>query len=708
MLIPQTIECRLVPSEWFPPTKKNPDSIAIASDEARQFLLQLCIASTHLCKVLNDLIGKHPDFETWKTKGSIPKETLKDLWNLARSSSPYKEMPERFSRSAWLRIEDIYSGWFETQKKLLNRLEGLNRWLSIAKSDQELVEISGSELEQIQLRANELIPEIKLRLEESKQTKSGSKGKGKKSSRITSTQTNSALTQPVNPSDQNTTDKGLIDELFNTYFSLNKANSNLLDQCAIVHLIKNSGKIAAELEDPEKFIFICRKKQKKAERIQKQLKARLPRIRDLGRESIRALSDGVQIVTLDNTEFAAQLANLQRGSNPLPYPILFRSGDDLEWLLIKRENPITKQIEERIFVRFKGLKYYLGKQLKKQGVKGKKLRKEYVFEVCCDRRQHQIFQQFLSDWQTYSSNTKDFSIGSFLFRSANICWREVVKNGVSKWQLYLQCTIDRRGLTSEGSELSRAEKVASVKRRIDNYEAKQQNGEKLTEEQKKDFKKLQSQLDSLNNSFSRPSKPPYKGDPNIIVGISFSLDPVATVAVIDCSTQQVLAYRSTYQLLGEEDYKLLTAYRFEQRRNANERHKQQKRGKVSNLSEVNRGKHIDRKLAKAILEVVQEFKAASLALPQLTGLRESIQSKIEAEAELRYPGDKEKQYKYKKQDKINMHRWSYRRLTQNLKERASKIGVLIEDGQQSFKGDLKNQAMQVAMTAYSARKDVGT
>lgn len=703
----KTVECLLVPSEWIPPGKKNPDPIAATSEDAEQFIWQLCIASTQLCKVLNDQIGQHPEFETWKENRSIPREKLKSLWNLARNSPPYAEMPERFNRSAWLRVKNIYAGWFKTQRKLLASLNGLNRWLSIVKSDQELVEISGCELEQIQARANELVSEIKSRLNEPQSTERGTNSRDKNRSRSATIQETSTDAQPSEHHVGNAADRSLTNELFATYFSLAETNTNLLDRCAIVHLLKNGCKIATKLEVPHKFTLACNKKHKKAQRIEKQLKARLPQVRDLGDEALKALSNGAQVVTLSNPEFSEQLANLQRKSNPIPYPVLFYSGDDLRWHLIKRKHPVTQKIEERIFVEFKGLNKCLREQLKKLGLKNDESRKEYIFEVCCDRRQHQIFQQFLNDWQTYSSSRDEYSVDSFLFVSAALIWRKSTRQDSSGYQLYLQCTFDYQGVTAEGDELARAEKSAKVSQKIATYEAKQQNGELLTNNQQRTLNRLQSQLSSLNNPLARPSKRSYKGNPNLVVGVSFSLENLATVAVVDGSTQQVIAYRSIRQLLGK-DYKLLSAYRLKQGRNANERHKRQKQGKVSNLTEANKGKYIDRLIAKAIVEVVQEFKAGILALPQLTGLRESIQSRIEAKAELRHPGDRAKQEEYQKQHKINVHQWSYARLIQSLKDRASKVGVPIELEQPPSSGDFRDKAVQIALSAYVTRKGVAT
>ena len=760
----KTIEARLIPSEWFPANRNNFESIAVASESARQMLLQLSIASTQLGKVLNDQISQHPEFETWRNNGSIPVGVLKDLWDLERSQAPYKQIPERFNRSAWLSIKNIYAGWFKTQKKLLNKLNGLNRWLGIIKSDHELVEMSKCELEEIQSRATQIASEIRSQLREAKQSTDGI-------NHLSNSATNHAAHtdneggHTCNESTESS--RSLANKLFKVYFSLVETDGSLFDRCAIVHLLKNGCKVATKPEDSKKFSDTCRKNHKKAERIEKQLAARMPKVRDLGEKALKALSDGLQVVTLDNAEFVAQLAELQRKLNPLPYPVLLYSGSDVEWHLIKRRNPTTQDIEERIFVKFRGLNTYLKKQagkqiekqieeqlveldlnlddvewkivrsrnkvtqefkerisvkleeskkylkqqleekLKKLDLKKYELGKEYVFEIYCDRRQLQEFQTFLSDWQIYSSDRKKYPITLFAFQSAALIWRQSTKDDISTFQPYLKCTFDQRCLTAERAELARAEDIAKVNRKINNYEAAQKDSQALTENQQKDLKNLKGQLAALDNPYPRPSKPSYKGNPNIILGVCFSIEQVVTVAVVDCSAHKAITYRSIRQLLGR-DYEKLAAYRLRQGRNANERHKQQKRGKVSNLSESNEGKYIDRLIAKAIVEVAQEFKAGRVVLPKLTGLRESLQSKLEAKAEERHPGDRAKQQEYEEQYKINLHRWSYKRLTQCIEERAGKIGVPIELGQQQFKGNFKEKAMQIVWSTHQAHKDVGT
>jgi IS605 OrfB family transposase len=791
MEAPRTIQALLIPSEWIPPIEEesesseenNPESIAVASEAARDLVLQLSLASTRLCKELNEQIGQHPDFEEWKKNRKIPRETLIEIWDSLRATSsyqgmPYETMPERFLRSAWLRVESIYASWFKIQAKLLSRLHGLKRWLSIVKSDNKLAEICGCSIEQIQTRAGQLLAEARVRLKEKreaekaegKEKKQPKKGK-KRSKAIEETASTNESDNQSNKDPEVETEHTLTDELFDTYFELVESRGSLLDQCAIVHLIKNGCKIASEPENIKEFAKKCQGKRTQIERTEKQLSDRIPRVRDLGEEAERAFSNGIERVPLDNAEFAAQLTDFQKKPNPLPYAVLFYSGDDVEWHLLKRRNLATHVLEERIFVKFKGLQKYLKRRIREElekhieehlielGLKLDDIRwrilkrrnkttqkleyyisfglkqpntclrkqlserfekidlknkynpqKEYVFEVCCGQRQLQDFQIFLQDWKTYSDNIDEYSIDAFAFDAAALVWKQSVENDISTFQIYLKCTLDHKQLTAEGAEFIRNKEISKLTKKIADFEEYANRGESLTDKQQTDLKKARSQLTALDNPYSRSSKPPYQGNPNIIVGVCFSQKEVATVAVVDCSTQKVLAYRNDRQLL-RDDYKHLAAYRLEQRKNANERHKQQKRGKVSTLSESKKGEHLDRVIAKRIVEVAQEFKAGSLAMPDLTDIRESLQAELEAKAVGKYPGDRAKQKEYEKQYKINLHRWPYGRLIKSIEQRAAKIGIPIEEGQQPDEGDLQEKAVQIVWSAHHARKgrkDTGT
>lgn len=784
MKAPRTIEAKLIPCEWIPvrhetpeaSSESSPASLAVASEAAQDLTLQLSLASTQLCRELNEMIGQHPDFDTWKRDRRIPPDTLKALWNSLRATScyqgiPYSEMPERFLRSAWLRIDSIYASWFKIQAKLLSTLFGLNRWLGVVKSDEQLAELCGCAIETIQARAYQLLADAKLRLQEHKQAgKADSQlqpraAQGKRRSKSVVLGSDNAESVEAGTVPEVAKVDNLMHMLFNIYSELVASHGSLLDQCAIIHLIKNHGQVAAKAENRKEFAAQCQAKRQRAERAEEQLAARLPKVRDLGEASATALADGVQRVSLDNREFAAQLAKLQRQPNPLPYAVLFYSGDDLEWHLLQRRNPNTQVIEERIFVKFKGLKKYLKSQIKQelekeiehhlkilglnrddllkwQILKRKNkatqtsekyisfklketsakfqpqlrehldqidlenkynFQKEYTFEVCCDRLHLQDFQTFLQDWQLYATHQTQYSIGAFAFKSAALTWKQSIKHGIPKLQLYLNCTLDQQELTAEGAALARSAEVPGLKTKIQRYEEQQKNGIVLTETQQKDLKKTNSQLTALTHPYPRPAKPPDQSNPNIIAGIYFTREAVVAVAVVDCSTQTVLAYRTVRQLLGQ-DYKQLAAYRLAQRKNANERHKQQRRGKVSTLSESKRGRQLDRVIAKRIVAVAQEFKASSLAMPDLTDLREHLQAELEAKAVWKYPGDRAKQQEYKKQYKINLHNWSYRRLRKAIQARADKVGVSVEQGQALEQGELQEKAVHIAVSAYRARK----
>lgn len=735
----KTIEARLVPSQWFP----LGDGIATASADATELIWQLSIASTQLCQDLNRRLIEHEDFETWKQQGRIPPQSLKDLWNSVRSNPPYRDLPERFNRSAWLRIESIYTAWFHKQSQLSFQLQRLNRWLDIVQSDRQLVETCGCQLVEIQQRAAQILAEFEARV------------------------LNSAASELKLTSDAESPGSAhnLIDELFNTYFALADHNGSVLDRCAIVHLLKNGGKVAAQPENAVNFARRCSLKRQRAERLAKRAAAPAPKVRDLGDRADRALSDGVETVYLKQSDFAAQLANLQRQPNPLPYAVLFYSGDDLEWDLLPCRHPDDRAVKERIFIRFRGLKTYLGRLAKKQieqeierllaGLELKEelewklvrrkdkvsgemkerisiklvpsqqhlcqqlqqrldsidlarydIGKQYVFEIGCDRRQLSIFQTFWSDWQIYQDKdgtAEQPSIGLFALKSAALLWRETTANGITSVQPYLKCTLDYRQLTAEGAAKAAGKRIEKLKAKIERCEAKQQSGIELTPKQCQDLKRARGQLANLQNSYCRPSKPIYRGNLHLITSVSFSLERVASVAVFDGKSQKIIAYRSLRQLLGR-DYGQLSAYRLQQSRNANRRHQQQKLGQMSKISESNRGKHLDRIIAKAIVEVAREFNTSSIVLPVLTGHRENLHQELEAKAEWKYPGDKAKQKEYQKQYKIDLHQWSYGRLCQYIEERAGKIGVPVEFVPSPAGGD----AIQIARAAFPERERVVT
>ncbi|MEM6521336.1 MAG: type V CRISPR-associated protein Cas12k [Cyanobacteria bacterium P01_C01_bin.70] len=193
----------------------------------------------------------------------------------------------------------------------------------------------------------------------------------------------------------------------------------------------------------------------------------------------------------------------------------------------------------------------------------------------------------------------------------------------------------------------------------------------------------------------RPSKPLYQGQQNIVLGVSFGLEKPVAIAIVDLDKDQTITARSAKQLL-RNDYEQLSAYRHEQRHNSSQRRKNQRQRKSAEISEHRRGLHINRLLAKAIVNLAQEYQAGFIVLADCKGIRDRIQSGIEAKAEQKYPKDIKRQKAYLKQYRINVHKWDYGRLSQCIRDRAGKLGISVEVAKQPYQGDLTSKAAQVA------------
>jgi IS605 OrfB family transposase len=196
----------------------------------------------------------------------------------------------------------------------------------------------------------------------------------------------------------------------------------------------------------------------------------------------------------------------------------------------------------------------------------------------------------------------------------------------------------------------------------------------------------------------------YQGQSSILVGVSFGLDKPATVSVVDVTKGKVLAYRNVKQLLGD-NYKLLTRRRQQQQSLSDQRHKAQKRGAPNEFGESELGQYVDRLLAKAIVAIAQTYQAGSIVLPKFADMREIVHSEIQARAEQKIPGYIEAQEKYAKRYRVNVHQWSYGRLIDTIKAQASKVGIVIEQGEQPIRGSPQEKAKTMAISAYHARSN---
>lgn len=262
-------------------------------------------------------------------------------------------------------------------------------------------------------------------------------------------------------------------------------------------------------------------------------------------------------------------------------------------------------------------------------------------------------------------------------------------------QIYLQCSVDTRLRTTEGTVLVAQEKTAKSKEAIAQTEEKGN----LDREQQKHIKRKQTQLANLQNLPERPHSDLFQGNPSIVLGISLGLEKPVTVAVVNVVRDKVLTYRSAKQLLGK-NYKLLNRQRQEKLRLSIKRHKAQKRNAPNNFGESNLGKQVDRLLANAIVELGRSFRASSIVLPEVSQIREITQSEVQARAEKKILGYKEGQKKYVKQYRVNVHNWSYGRLTDFISQKASIVEIPIEKVRQPLSGSNQEQAKNIAIAIF--------
>uniref|UniRef100_B8HMX2 Uncharacterized protein n=1 Tax=Cyanothece sp. (strain PCC 7425 / ATCC 29141) TaxID=395961 RepID=B8HMX2_CYAP4 len=628
-----------------------------ASEPVRRHLWYLMAGSnTPLVNNLLKLVSQHPDFETWQRKGDISKSSVEALCEPLKET--YPGQPGRFYSSAILRVTYTYKSWLALQKNRRYRLEGKQRWLHVVESDSELLHRSGSSIETLKYRAQDIL--VQLNVEQQTQK--------------TSVTDISTITPEETPSSKN---ESLFPSLFRAYDS----EDDILSRCAIAYLIKNGGKIPETEEDQEKFTQRVNSKREEIEQLEIELSARYPKGRDLtGEEFLETLAIATQ--QLSETVAQAREWNDKILTQPkfMPYPIIYGSSTDVRW---------RKTSKSRITVSFNGIDKYL-KAADPEIKAWFKDHQEYPFRLHCDERQLPFFQRFLEDWQFYQANKETYPAGLLTLSSTLLGWREGEGKG-DPWnvnRLALYCTFDTRLMTAEGT--------------LDVQKEKSEKALKNLAKAKPDPRN-HSTLDRLKNLPVRPSRTPYQGNPEILVGLRVGLTNPITAAVVNGRTGEVLTYRTPSTLLGDR-YDLFNRHRHQQEQNALERHKYQKRGVTYQPSESELGKYVDRLLAKAIIELAQTYKAGSIVIPCLTHLREILASEIAARAEEKCPGSVEAQDNYAKEYRRKIHNWSYNRLISAICSKAEQLGIIVESGFQPYEGDSYQQAKDLAIAVYHSRQ----
>ena len=620
-----TIQCRLV-----------------ASESTRKLLWELMAEkNTPLINEILWKINNHSDFEKWQSEGKLPGTLVSDLCKSFKDNSLYSGQPSRFYLSITKLVNYIYKSWLKLQQRRQRKLEGQELWLSMLKSDTELLKESECSLDILRRKAKKILTDIEATIKKSK-----NKAKNQKT-----------LKKP-----------SLLFDLYDK-----TEEQDILIRSAICYLLKNGSKLPKpdKLENNKKFAQRRRKVEIKIKRLKEQIEGSRPHGRELtGEEWIETLITAATTVPKDDKEARVWQDILLTKPKSLPFPITFETNEDLKW---------HKNEKGRLCVRFNGLS-------------------EHTFQIYCDRRQLHWFQRFLKDQEIKKEGKDSHSSGLFTLRSAKLAWREDKKKNTGQpWndnRLVLFCTVDTRFWSAEGTQVAKEEKEVKLLKTIDNMKEK---GE-LTPTQQGFVKRKHATLAKLHNSFPRPSRKIYQGKPNMILGIAMGLEKPATVAVVDGITGKAIAYRSIKQLLGE-NYRLLNRQRQQKQALSHLRHKAQKRSADNQKGESNLGEYVDRLIAKAIVELAKQYQVNAIAVPKLEDMREIVQSEIKAKAEAEIPGYEEGQKKYAKQYRINIHNWSYGRLIENITTQADKLGIAIAEIKQPVRGSptVKAQDMAIAL-----------
>lgn len=199
------------------------------------------------------------DTDTEQGHSWLPKGLVKKLCDRLKETPQFEGMSGRSYTSATERVEEIYKGWVATHQKLIRQIRGKERWLSVVKSDAELAENSNFSQLEIQSRAEQVLSEIEAE--------------------------NESKNESVSVHNR---------RVFNILFDKFGTTEDVLSRRAMIHLLKNGGKVRLEPRRPRKRKGNQDKpsqpmtleerlaaKQIEIDRLEKQLLSQLPRARNL-------------------------------------------------------------------------------------------------------------------------------------------------------------------------------------------------------------------------------------------------------------------------------------------------------------------------------------------------------------------------------------------------------------------------------------------
>lgn len=601
-------------------------------------------------------------FPQWMAKGNLPETVIKqEFIDSLKLEEQYAGLPSLFYVSSKLVVSQIYKSWFAIQKRSFYRLQKKKQWLSIV---QQVLDRNPNDPshEDICSRAAQWLSYCEVH---------------------TSKDAKKAPSQ------------------FHQLMQAAEEQTDRIDLLAIAYLLLNNQEIPEDPFVEEVLQKRFTKKEIEIERLEAKVNQQLPKGRDpLGEKYLEHLAQAISLPELwgDSQKLDDELQRWKHqiqipNFKTLHYPFVIESSDKLYWPTIHKvlpSGPVNEgepgelQSQDCLGVSFSGLK-------------------NCVFQIRCSRRQLHIFRRcheegnYFHNQENKHKKNADFcppSWGLFPLRAVRLLWRPSRKYKSKKpWvthRLYLQCTIDERLLSHNGTAIICTEKIEETKRKLQPFINK--SPETLKKTQITCQKRYQSTLHRLQHvSIERPLIIPYIGTPELTLGVSLNFQLPLQASIINNQTRELVATITAPQLLQWEGFREnpIPARKSQFSELINRVHRQrihwrkirEKEYSKSKLRQSKKmqglGTYCDRLIAKRLIQWAQAHQVGDMILPSPQGLKESIEAKLQAEARLKFPSHKKLQKKYAKSIRLKYPHWSYSRLINCISECAGRRNLTV-------------------------------